>query len=436
MLHIGPLSLLFILPLTALAVPTCSLGSFITPTASDSATSSNQFVASTWYTSWHESTLPLEDLSWDKYTSVAYAFATTTEDPKVVASIDDGLLTNFVTSAHHNSVTAILSVGGWTGSEYFSWHVAEENRTTFVQTMVNLVNQYSLDGLEFDWEYPGKQGIGCNIVNQSDDTDNFLLFLKQLRNTTEMTNRIISAAVRVVPFTGSDGNPMSDVSAFTEPLDYVSIMDYDIWGNTSPSVGPNAPLNDTCYENSPVPGSSVSALSSWTTAGFPPDKLVLGVASYGHSYTVSTVLALNTSAPAATNGTLPILAYPFNLNHSAPQGDSLDPYVAAGMDSCGTQTAGGYSGVFNFFGLIDKGFLDASGDPMPGMGYRYDECSQTPYVYNVDTQEMISYDDPQSFAAKGQFIKNNGLRGFAMWEAAGDRNNILLDSISQAAGCQ
>lgn len=48
---------------------------------------------------------------------------------------------------------------------------------------------------------------------------------------------------------------------------------------------------------------------------------------------------------------------------------------------------------------------------------------------------MVSFDDAQSFAAKGDFIKKTGLRGFAMWEAGGDYNDILLDSIRDAAGC-
>ncbi|KAG8681045.1 hypothetical protein FRC08_015878 [Ceratobasidium sp. 394] len=47
---------------------------------------------------------------------------------------------------------------------------------------------------------------------------------------------------------------------------------------------------------------------------------------------------------------------------------------------------------------------------------------------------MVSYDDATSFAAKGAFIKSLGLRGFAMWEAGGDFDDILLDSIRSSAG--
>lgn len=31
--------------------------------------------------------------------------------------------------------------------------------------------------------------------------------------------------------------------------------------------------------------------------------------------------------------------------------------------------------------------------------------------------------------AKGKFIKDNGLRGFSMWEAGGDYNDLLIDAV-------
>lgn len=68
---------------------------------------------------------------------------------------------------------------------------------------------------------------------------------------------------------------------------------------------------------------------------------------------------------------------------------------------------------------------------------------------------MIAYDDPTSFAAKGRFIKDLGLAGFAMyvstgrlphiqvldatdgyycrWEAGADYETVLLDAILSTA---
>lgn len=40
----------------------------------------------------------------------------------------------------------------------------------------------------------------------------------------------------------------------------------------------------------------------------------------------------------------------------------------------------------------------------------------------------------RSIAAKGKFIDDNGLAGFAVWQIAGDSDNILLSAISDAMG--
>lgn len=39
-----------------------------------------------------------------------------------------------------------------------------------------------------------------------------------------------------------------------------------------------------------------------------------------------------------------------------------------------------------------------------------------------------------STAAKGRFIQQSGLLGFAMWEVAGDYEDMLLDAISDGMG--
>lgn len=49
---------------------------------------------------------------------------------------------------------------------------------------------------------------------------------------------------------------------------------------------------------------------------------------------------------------------------------------------------------------------------------------------------MVSYDDPTSFKAKGAFIKEHKLAGFAVWEVTGDSDNILVDAITQAMGSE
>jgi len=383
----------------------------------------------TWYAGWHGQYLPVSNVSWTKYDVVTYAFATTTPDVTQLslAASDEELLPQFVQYAHQNNVKAMLTVGGWSGSQYFSTAVATDtNRTQFAQTVLSLVSQYNLDGIDFDWEYPGRQGMGCNTISGSDSA-NFLSFLQTLRAEPAAKNLTLSAAVGLTPFASSSGSPMTDVSAFASVLDFVEVMNYDVWGMWSAGgVGPNAPLNDTCAPAADQQGSAVSAVKAWTAAGFPADQIVLGVASYGHSFLVEEAQAL------VSPGSDALAAYPAYNTTYQPQGDSWDVYSPGGPGQCGGTSAGGYDGIWDFWGLVQGGYLTNNGSVASGIGYRYDSCSQTPYVYDPSTQVMVSFDNAESFAAKGQYIKNEGLKGFAMWEAAGDYNDILLDAINGA----
>ncbi|KAF8555059.1 glycoside hydrolase family 18 protein [Imleria badia] len=387
----------------------------------------NQPVAAAWYTGWHATEgFPLQNVSWDKYNTLIYSFAITTPSVNSLTlnGSDPPLLPEFVREAHKHDVAAHVAIGGWDGGIWFSSDVATpRNRTAFVKTVVDFATRYDLAGINFDWESPNQQGIGCNTIS-ANDTQNFLYFLQELRANSVGAKLTLSAATGLTPFHDASGNPSTNMSNFAEVLDYIAIMDYDVWGPWSLSVGPNSPLNDTCTAPANQVGSAVSAVKAWTAAGMPVHKIVLGVPSYGHSFSVS-------PSDAFVNGSeTELIAYPkFNASNQ-PLGDTWDD--TGGVDSCGVYEGPG--GTFNLWGLVDGRFLTTEGNPAPGIYYRYDACSQTPYVYNKTSEVMVSFDNAQSFAAKGNYIKETGLRGFAMWEAGGDYNNILLDTIRSKAG--
>jgi chitinase len=56
------------------------------------------------------------------------------------------------------------------------------------------------------------------------DSANFLAFLQTLRNQDGAEDLIITAAVSIKPFIGSDGNPVKDVSEFAKVLDYIGSL--------------------------------------------------------------------------------------------------------------------------------------------------------------------------------------------------------------------
>ncbi|KAI3604910.1 glycoside hydrolase family 18 protein [Moniliophthora roreri] len=371
-------------------------------------------VASAHYPGWRSDDFPPSKLSWSKYTHLTYAFAKTTSDNQLtLEGSEPSGLAPFVKAAHENNVKAQVGIGGWTGSQFFSTAVASQNRTAFVNTVVAFAKKYDLDGLEF--------GIGCNTISP-DDTANFLAFLKELRANPVGAKLQLSASGSLAVWNDASGNPSSNVAGFADVLDYIAIMAYDVWGPWSSAVGPNAPLNDTCAAPANQQGSAVWSVDKWASAGIPRNKIVLAVPAYGHGYIVKKEDAFQ------KNSDQKLTKYPPFDKNNRPQGDRWDD--PAGVDQCGTQNPAG--GTFTFTGLVEEGYLNKDGSPK--LPYRFDSCSKTAYVYNPDKQVMVSFDDANTFDHKGHFIKNSGLAGFSIWQAAGDYNDILLDSIRKAAG--
>ncbi|KAF9257953.1 glycoside hydrolase family 18 protein [Marasmius fiardii PR-910] len=378
-------------------------------------------VAMAWYAGWHSTDLPLSRVSWEKYTHMAYAFGVTSPKPTEITltDSDEELLPQFVQAAHQHNVKATLSIGGWAGSRYFSTNVGSpQNRSAFVKTLVDVVQKYELDGLDFDWEYPNRQGIGCNTINNN-DTANLLSFLQELRNDPVGAKMVLSTATSIQPWNDTNGTPSTDLSGFAKVFDFIAIMNYNIWGPSSAFAGPNAPLNDTCAAQNNRVGSAVSAVKAWSGAGIPLDKIVLGVPMFGQSFVVNK----NDAFESGSSTTLALFPkFDAKAEHVGDKWDS-----EGGPDICGNVV--GPSGTYSFSGLMDTGYLNTDGSVKDGLQFQFDNCSQTPYVYNEQTQTFISYDNADSFAAKGDFIKSTGLKGFAIWEAAGDYNDTLLNSI-------
>ncbi|PPR08064.1 hypothetical protein CVT24_010519 [Panaeolus cyanescens] len=426
-LLLSTLSLLALAPINsfALGVPQSALIEKRQVTTSNAPS----FVAAAWYPSWLSSQVPPEIDGFRHVLTlmfILYSNSLTSVDPGqvIITDADRELLPRFVAEAKKNGVKAMLSIGGWTGSRYFSRAVMPRQRDRFIEGLLKVVDEFGLDGLDFDWEYPNAKGIGCN-ENKRADADNFLAFLQALRAHPKGQSLILSAAAHLNPWLGRDGNSLSDVSKFAEALDFVAIMGYDIYGRWSGgTVGPNAPLVNTCsVEPSSTPTVS-GAVQSWNFAGLPLNKTVLGVPTYGYGYNVSPLEA----GKMAAGGDVP------SFMRFRGEWMSLLSWVSYLVpDVCGV-TPKTYDGTFTFKALTTEGFLDNEGNAMPGVTYKFDECSKTPFLYDPAREIMVSYDNAQSMAEKGAYINAQQLRGFSAWAGIGDHNDILIGSLNMALG--
>ncbi|GAA5836181.1 hypothetical protein JCM11251_007389 [Rhodosporidiobolus azoricus] len=327
------------------------------------------------------------------YTHLDYFVMTTTPDPAVIstAGISDAQIVDFVTRAHAAGITTSYTVGGWTGSRYFSSHVATAaGRTTFARALVAVMTTYGFDGIDIDWEYPGVQGEGDNIVSPN-DLSNFILFLQTLRSIAGDDARLTIAA-SVGGLYGANGERATDLSAMAAVLDYVTIMSYDVTGTWSGYSGPNAPLTSKC---SP-PGNPYSmnyAISLFNNMGFQSNHLLLGFPAYSYSYYVKLPFTQTTCTDGTTT--------------------TLYNYGTVG-NSCGNML--GYGPSYLYKDLVANGWFNT----WSGFRRILDKNTQTWVLYNRQNNLFVPTEAPGTAYAKARFAVQRRAAGINMFDASGD----------------
>lgn len=186
----------------------------------------------------------------------------------------------------------IISFGGWEFStaedtySTFSQAVSPGNRDIFIENLVQFVVNEEIDGVDFDWEYPGiaaSEGIHAGHAN---DGVHFQYFLASLRQAFDkLGGKSISVAVPAEYWILKNYR----IRDMAEKLDYIVFMAYDMhgqwdFGNLNSVSGCK---NGDCLRSHINLTETNSALSMITKAGVPAGKVVVGVSSYGRSYKMS-----------------------------------------------------------------------------------------------------------------------------------------------------
>ncbi|KAJ2408661.1 hypothetical protein GGI10_004807, partial [Coemansia sp. RSA 2530] len=179
---------------------------------------------------------------------------------------------------HRAGSRALLSLGGYSGSRYISDILkSSDTRTTLIADVVEYLKIHGLDGVDVDW-VPSP----CNHVDLANDSSNLLVFVRELRQALEATGakKLIALGVGMSPFPGPSGQPLADVSAYANWVDYINILAYDV-NSQQETTGPNAPLNFEYGRG--VQQSLVGAIDNWTRAKFPAGQITAGLAFYGRA---------------------------------------------------------------------------------------------------------------------------------------------------------
>ncbi|THU94230.1 glycoside hydrolase [Dendrothele bispora CBS 962.96] len=301
-------------------------------------------------------------------------------------------------------------------------------------------------GLFPDFEFPGPDEarldpVLCRQPHFPSDAANLLTFLTSLRSALG-SSRIISAAVPHLPWLGSNGQPLTNISAYAAQMTYINIMNYDVWGASS-NPGPNAPLGNLCGTSSQPTASAQAALSQWTAAGAPASKLLLGLPLYG--YVSNSTKTKLTGSFAPSNDMVLIQKEDSQgknfLNGAHPREQTVQQQAA----NADLRSWSGQQILFN--AIVSSGALVKLMVKVEGSLWvrdlfsffalnlvitsllAWDDCSDTPFLFNTAQSTVVTYDDTFSLGDKATFARQNGMAGCFTW-SLDQYDGVTLQTLS------
>jgi chitinase len=320
-------------------------------------------------------------------TRINYAFANIANGRMVAGFAGDPQNFSFLESLKQQNpdLTVLVSVGGWLWSTNFSdMALTSQSRAVFIQSVMDFLAQYKLDGLDIDWEYPGMPGAGHPF--RSADKQNFTLLLKELRARFSAETAKNHKRLYLTFAAGASDEFLAntEMEKAQQYVDTVNLMAYDYYEAGSDLItGNHAPLFTN--PSDPKKVSAADSVAAFEKAGIPAAKIVLGVPFYGRMW-----------------GQVP------NTNHGLFQPGKPVPNSDAS-----------YSTIVST--MLNHGY-----------DRFWDEKASVPYLYNVEKRFFVSYEDPQSIAAKCEYLITQHLGGMMFWDYSSDPSGALLHAIDES----
>jgi len=254
----------------------------------------------------------------------------------------------------------------------FAFDAQPENRAGFIDSCLDIFLKGNFasgvqaaglfDGIDIDWEYP-----------HPEDAANYLALLTEFRQKMDALRPGLRLNIAVGP--SPRMYPGVDMAAISKIVDQVGLMTYDFNGPWSATTGFISPLRSSTAPDGSEQGGNVDhSVKAYVVAGVPMSKLLVGLPFYGYGW--HQVLEDN-------NGLF--------QEGLAIRGDR--PYRAIAD-------------------LIAQSTV-----------YR-DPDSQAPWLFDGDI--FWTYEDAVSIQHKSDYILQQHLGGFMVWELGEDTSNAAL----------
>ncbi|KAL7930240.1 glycoside hydrolase family 18 protein [Trichoderma chlorosporum] len=237
------------------------------------------------------------------YTHMHWAFGEVKSDMSVFINDTYGQWDGFIGL---KNVKKIVSFGGWGFStgvasyEVLRKAMSSEGRDRFVSNVVSFAKEVNVDGIDFDWEYPGATDIPGIPKGLSTDGSNYLDTLRALRKALpakySLSIAVAASYWYLRPF------PIKEMS---QVVDYIVYMTYDLHGQWDFGNGwaMSGCPGGNCLRSHVNQTEVILALSMITKAGVNANKIFVGESSYGRSFRMTQAGCTGPSCTfAGTNG--------------------------------------------------------------------------------------------------------------------------------------
>ncbi|KAL4828994.1 hypothetical protein H8958_019503 [Nasalis larvatus] len=300
-----------------------------------------------------------------------YSFASIENNKVIIKDKSEVMLYQTINSlkTKNPKLKILLSIGGYLfGSKGFHPMVdSSTSRLEFVNSVILFLRNHNFDGLDVSWIYP----------DQKENT-HFTLLIHELaeafqKDFTKSTKERLLLTAGV-----SAGRQMIDnsyqVEKLAKDLDFINLLSFDFHGSWEKPLitGHNSPLSKGWQDRGPSSYYNVEyAVGYWIHKGMPSEKVVMGIPTYGHSFTLATA-ETTVGAPASGPG-------------------AAGPITES-------------SGFLAYYEICQ--FLK---------GAKITRLQDQQVPYAVKGNQWVGYDDVESMETKVRFLKNLNLGGAMIW---------------------
>ena len=344
-------------------------------TASPAYTQSDAFRVVGYYAG---RTIPPDSFEVEKLTHLIWCFGHLRgNELHIPNAADSGIIQKMVElKSRTPHLKVMLSLGGWGGcascSEVFS---TQENRAAFARSVKKLCDDFGVDGIDLDWEYPVVPGFPGHAYSD-DDQPHFTALVHELRLTLGKQAEISFAAGGFTDYI----ERAIDWPAVCADISFINVMSYDLVHGYSTISGHHTPLYSTPQQRE----SADHAIRLLIEKGAPSHQIVIGAACYGRFFEMTSTSEVGLYQPC--------------------------------------KFVGGFS---------HKNIQDVLSEAN-GYIHFWDDIACAPYAIHPEKRWLASFDNERSIALKTKYALQNQLGGIMFWQLYDDAfHGGLLDVIDK-----